>query len=164
MTQEPKTKLITTAFKFNCPTATGKTGSCAKMSTQHELLTHLQKAHKTSVTQYYCGFGDRTHIKFCDKSIVAVVIPKNGSLELFLVVKMRIKSGSNGNDDAGDICWIWHVGDRPNANSYYVKMDCNKLKWRGNATSLECSVNEVIQTGKYASFEANLTSLSVEIM
>ena len=75
------------SIQFCCPN--GDRTCNSKLSSQHELLTHLQKIHKTTVTQYYCAFGERINVKFCDKSIVALVIPKHNSCEYFFVVKMK---------------------------------------------------------------------------
>lgn len=63
---------------YHCPT--GK--SCAdqdventsKMFSQWDVLTHLQRVHQLSVTQYYGTFGDRMHVELMNKSISCIAI------------------------------------------------------------------------------------------
>lgn len=144
-------------FKFNCPIGAN---ACTKFRTQHELLIHLQKFHHTAVTQYYCELGDRVNVKFGDKSLTCLAIPKNGNLELFVV--SRMKSSDRSTD--GDLCWIWYVGNASDAQAYSVRLDCgNRSKWRGNATSLESSVTEVLKAARYAVVEAGCTHVFVVI-
>lgn len=144
-------------FRFNCPIGAN---TCTKLGTQHELLTHLQKCHHTAVTQYYCELGDRVNVKFCDNSLTCIAIPKNGILELFVV--SRLKSSDRSTD--GDLCWIWYVGNASNAQAYSVRLDSgNRTKWRGNATSLESSITEVLKAARYAVVERGCTHVLVEI-
>lgn len=144
-------------FKFNCPIGGN---ACSKLGTQHELLIHLQKFHHTAVTQYYCELGDRVNVKFCDKSLTCIAIPKNGILELFVVT--RLKSSDRSTDE--DLCWIWYVGNASDAQAYSVRLDFNnRSKWRGNATSLETSVTEVLKADRYAVVERGCTHVCVEI-
>ncbi|KAG4079570.1 hypothetical protein HA402_012340, partial [Bradysia odoriphaga] len=121
-------------FKYNCLSSSS---SCPKMKSQHELLIHLQRNHKISVTQYYAALGDKINIKFSDKSVTSIVISKNENLEVFWVMKMRFSSGYRGLRHGKDICWIWYYGDAVEANLYSVKLECNKAKWRGVVNSLE---------------------------
>lgn len=152
-----QTRRHETFFKFNCPIGSN---ACTKMGTQHELLTHLQKCHHTAVTQYYCELGDRVNVKFCDKSLTCIAIPKNGIIEMFVVARLKC---SNRSTD-GDLCWIWYIGNAFDAQSYSVRLDCaNRSKWRGNATSLELSVTEVLKSSSYAVVERGCTHIFVEI-
>ncbi len=146
-------------FKYNCLSCSL---SCAKMKSQHELLIHLQRNHKISVTQYYAALGDKINIKFNDKSVTSIVIPKNDNLEVFFVVKMRFSS-CNGSRQAKDMCWIWYYGDMVDANLYSVKLECNKTKWRGVVNSLEIGVNDIVNLSRYAIFEWPIVDLNVEI-
>lgn len=144
-------------FKYNCLSCSL---TCAKMKSQHELLIHLQRNHKISVTQYYASFGDKINIKFSDKSVTSIVIPKNDNLVVFFVIKMKF---SFGNGHAKDICWIWYYGDTVDANLYTAKLECNKTKWRGVVNSLEIGVNDILNLSGYAVFERPVVDLLLEI-
>lgn len=136
------------------------------MDSVHELFTHLQKTHRTSVTQYYASLGDRTVVRFgTDRTLAAVAIPKKGQLELFLLVRFRIS-------DATDACWVWYVGDSAAAGTYHVRLESGRSKWRGVAQSLESSQKEVMlmagdgettEASKYLCVEAAVSSIVVEI-
>lgn len=132
------------------------------MKSQHELLIHLQRCHKISVTQYYAALGDKINIKFSDKSVTSIVIPKNDKLEVFFVVKMRYSAG-NGISSENEMCWMWYYGDAVDANLYSVKFECNKTKWRGVVNSLEMSANDIINSSRYGTFEWPVVDLIVEI-
>lgn len=149
------------SFKFNCPT--GK--SCAKMSSQHDLLTHLQKVHKTTVTQYYCSLKDKVTVKFSEKSIIALVIPKNGNLDMFLVVKVNNNDSNSEMVDSNELncCWVWYVGNKTNANLYHINMEYNKIKWRGTSYSLETNMGDILKSNSYAVLDSNVTNLFIEI-
>lgn len=146
-------------FKYNCLSCSV---SCSKMKSQHELLIHLQRNHKISVTQYYAALGDKINIKFSDKSVTSIVIPKNDKLEVFFVVKLRYNSGS-GIRPGNEMCWIWYYGDTVDANLYSVKFECNKTKWRGVVNSLEIGVNDIMNLSRYAIFEWPIVDLILEI-
>lgn len=133
------------------------------MASVHEVFTHLQKVHRTAVTQYYAALGDRTVIKFGsdDRTIAAVAIPKNGQLDLFLVVRH-----SCGQDE--DACWVWFVGDSATSGSYHVRLECGRDKWRGVAQSLATSLKEIMASNKnsesqYMRIESVANAVVVEI-
>lgn len=144
-------------FKYNCLSCSP---SCSKMKSQHELLIHLQRNHKISVTQYYATLGDKINIKFSDKSVTSIVIPKNDRLEVFFLVKMKYSSIRT----ASEMCWIWYYGDTVNANLYSVKLKCNKMKWKGVVNSLEIGVTDIINLSRYAIFESPIDDLIIEII
>lgn len=146
-------------LKYNCLSCSL---SCSKMKSQHELLIHLQRNHKISVTQYYAALGDKINIKFSDKSIASIVIPKNDNLEVFFVVKMRYNA-RNGTRSGNEMCWIWYYGDVVDANLYSVKFECNKTKSRGVVNSLEIGVNDIINLSRYTIFERSIDDLMLEI-
>lgn len=149
-------------LRFQCPS--GK--ACARMGSQHEILTHLQKFHKTSVTQYYCALGDRINIKFSEKSVSAVVIQKKGVSEWFLVAKMKSTGAAVGSTTAsknGDIFWVWYWGDEASANLFDVKLECNRKRWRGKAVSLECSVGDVIKSTNFTIIDCSQSNFFIEI-
>lgn len=146
-------------FKYNCLSCSL---SCSKMKSQHELLIHLQRNHKISVTQYYAALGDKINIKFSDKSVTSIVIPKNDKLEVFFVVKLKYNFGS-GIRSGNEMCWIWYYGDTVDANLYTVKFECNKTKWRGVVNSLEIGVNDIVNLSRYAVFEWPIVDLILEI-
>lgn len=151
------TKLPSSVQQYQCPTGRG----CATLNSQHELLTHLQKIHQTTVTQYYCGFGEKIKIKFCDKSVTALVIPKSSDLlELFFIVKIRGSEADNGNTD---LCWIWYLGDESAARRFDVRLDSGTVKWRGAATSLKCGISEILKSNKFMLIDISVTDLFVEI-
>lgn len=155
-TAQPRT------LQLHCP-ANGK--SCTKvMGSVHEVFTHLQKAHRTAVTQYYAALGDRTVVRFgSDRTISAVAIPKNGQLDLFLVVRHRCGQAHQ------DACWVWMAGDGPSAGSYQVKLECGRDKWRGVAHSLGTSLKEVLASkldsdrSQFMCIESTANSVVVEI-
>lgn len=135
------------------------------MSSVHELFTHLQKVHRTAVTQYYAALGDRTVVRFglSDRTVAAVAIPKNGRVDLFLVVRHRIGDGT------ADACWVWFAGDAMQSGTYQVRLECGGVKWRGGVQSLETSAKEVM-AGKrrngdrqYMCVEATASVVVVEI-
>lgn len=150
----------TDQFKYNCLSCSS---ACPKMKSQHDLLIHLQRNHKISVTQYYAALGDKINIKFSDKSVASIVIPKNGNLEVFYVMKTRISTGCRGLRHGKYMCWIWYYGDAVDASLYSVKLECTKAKWRGVVNSLEICLNDIISSSRYAMFEWPIVDLIVEI-
>lgn len=79
-----------------------------------------------------------------------------------MFVVSRLKSSDRSTD--GDLCWIWYVGNASDAQAYSVRLDCgNRSKWRGNATSLESSITEVLKASRYAIVEVGCTHVFVEI-
>lgn len=132
------------------------------MGSVHEVFTHLQKVHRTAVTQYYAALGDRTVVRFgTDRTIAAVAIPKNGHIDLFLVVRHRLEQDE-------DACWVWFAGESARAGSFHVRLECGRNKWRGITQSLESSLKEVL-TSKLSSevqfmcIESSAPSVVVEI-
>lgn len=104
-------------------------------------MTHLLRAHQCPVTQYYCNFGDRVRIQFCDKSIKCIAIQKNEKLELFLIVRMTAAWQQQDAANSGSmLCCVWYVGNETGASAFQVKIDCDeKGRWQGAAMSLECT-------------------------
>lgn len=149
-------------LQLHCPATTEK--PCTKiMASVHEVFTHLQKAHRTAVTQYYAALGDRTVVLFgSDRTIAAVAIPKNGQLDLFLVVRYK-RCGQDA-----DACWVWFAGNAASAGTYHVRLECGRNKWRGVAQSLGTSLKDVLATKtdserQFMSIESSTSSVIVEI-
>lgn len=171
----PKTVRQSPALRMHCPHSStaataGKAATCPRLGSTHELLTHLQRAHRTTLTQYYCSLGDRLTVRFAERSICALAIPKNEQLELFLVLQRPAVADDDG-AAAGkrtNTCWVWYVGGGEMAAAYRVRLECGEHnKWRGAVRSLDDGAGvgqtDVWQSEGCARIEAATASVVVEI-
>lgn len=63
---------------YHCPTgkscAEQGTGNAYEMYSQWDVLTHLQRVHQLSVTQYYSTYGERMQVELMNKSISCISV------------------------------------------------------------------------------------------
>ena len=55
------------------------------------------------------------------------------------------------------------MGDDAKANRYKVKLEYNKMKWKGPAVSLENGLTDIVKSAKFICVDSNATNLLVEI-
>uniref|UniRef100_A0A182T7U3 RING-type domain-containing protein n=1 Tax=Anopheles maculatus TaxID=74869 RepID=A0A182T7U3_9DIPT len=139
---------------FHCPSGQ----PCARMKNQHDILIHLQKAHQTSVVQYYCTADDAVDVTLTDggNSLACVVLLPNASCKgnhMFFVAKFR--SLEEPNDT---LCWLWHLGPALESERFRVQLfpiaadDRQSIKagyWLGRTVPLEWSCQDVLRSRQY---------------
>uniref|UniRef100_A0A182QCF0 RING-type domain-containing protein n=1 Tax=Anopheles farauti TaxID=69004 RepID=A0A182QCF0_9DIPT len=153
---------------FHCPSGQ----PCARMKNQHDILIHLQKAHQTSVVQYYVTEGDTVEVALSDggNSLACVVLlptsstsaPKNN--QLFFVAKFRSLKESNE-----AFYWLWHLGDEPGSRRFQVHLlpiaaDDRPLSWQGRSFPLEMSCQEVVRSNLFVRMKQDVRRLRVRIV
>uniref|UniRef100_A0A182JJR6 RING-type domain-containing protein n=1 Tax=Anopheles atroparvus TaxID=41427 RepID=A0A182JJR6_ANOAO len=173
---------------FHCPSGQ----PCMRMKSQHDILIHLQKAHQTSVVQYYVTAGDTVDVALTDSgsSLPCVVLlptsarkatdtdadaeadveqPRTTRNQLFFVTKFRPL------EQPGEtLCWLWHLGDGLRSGCLQVHLRAgagdDRLQvpggssWQGRPVPLEWGCQEVLRSKQYARLSGDARMLRVRIM
>uniref|UniRef100_A0A182XVG6 RING-type domain-containing protein n=1 Tax=Anopheles stephensi TaxID=30069 RepID=A0A182XVG6_ANOST len=144
-----------TPATLHCPSGQ----PCARMKNQHDILIHLQKAHQTSVVQYYCTADDAVDVTLADggSSLACVVLLPSASFKgnhMFFVAKFR--SLEEPNDT---LCWLWHLGTELESGQFRVQLfpiaadDRQSIKagccWLGRPVPLEWGCQEILRSRQY---------------
>uniref|UniRef100_A0A182NGB4 Uncharacterized protein n=1 Tax=Anopheles dirus TaxID=7168 RepID=A0A182NGB4_9DIPT len=161
---------------FHCPSGQ----PCARMKNQHDILIHLQKAHQTSVVQYYVTVGDTVDVSLTDagNSLACVVLlptsspsPSSSSSsaaskgnQLFFVAKFRSLEEPNE-----AFYWLWHLGDELACRRFQVHLlpiaaDDRQQPWQGRSLPLELSCQEVVRSKQYVRMKQDVRRMRVRIV
>ncbi|KFB42624.1 AGAP002323-PA-like protein [Anopheles sinensis] len=162
------------SLSFHCPSGQ----PCPRMKSQHDILIHLQKAHQTSVVQYYVTGGDTVDVTLTDvggSSLPCVVLLPNGDTtaeqsrsirnQLFFVTKFRPLE-----QPAETLCWLWHLSDDLQSSSFQVQLLDDRQQtaggssWQGRPVPLEWGCQEVLRSKRYARLGGDTRTLRVRIM
>uniref|UniRef100_A0A182HTF2 RING-type domain-containing protein n=1 Tax=Anopheles arabiensis TaxID=7173 RepID=A0A182HTF2_ANOAR len=153
----PTTTTTTTTTRtalYHCPSGQ----PCARMKNQHDILMHLQKAHQTSVVQYYVTVDDTVDVTVadaghCSALACVVVVPPSPSAargnQLFFVARFRCPEEPNET-----LCWLWHLGAEPATGQFRVQLspvagDEPTKPWQGRPVSLEWSRQEILKSKRF---------------
>ncbi|XP_053667712.1 uncharacterized protein LOC128718064 [Anopheles marshallii] len=151
---------------YHCPSGQ----PCARMKNQHDILIHLQKAHQTSVVQYYVTADDTVDVTLCDgsNSLTCVVLLPTQSFKgnhMFFVTKFR--SLEEPNDT---LCWMWHLGEAHESGQLQVQLfpiatddrpPVTGGSWQGHPVPLEWSCQEILRSRQYIRINQNIRRMRV---
>ena len=119
---------------------------------------HLQKAHQTSVVQYYVTADDTVDVTVadaghCSALACVVVVPPSPSAargnQLFFVARFRCPEEPNET-----LCWLWHLGAEPATGQFRVQLspvtgDEPTKPWQGRPVTLEWSRQEILKSKRF---------------
>lgn len=156
---------------FHCPSGQ----SCARMKNQHDILIHLQKAHRASIVQYYCTVDDPVDVTLPDggHSLACVVLLPSASFKgnhMFFVAKFRsVQQGRSAHDT---LCWLWHLGTADECGQFRVQLfpivpdDRQSIKagcWFGRPVPLEWSCQDVVRSRQYTRIKPGTSRMHVSV-
>uniref|UniRef100_A0A182LZK1 RING-type domain-containing protein n=1 Tax=Anopheles culicifacies TaxID=139723 RepID=A0A182LZK1_9DIPT len=154
---------------FHCPSGQ----PCARMKNQHDILIHLQKAHQTSVVQYYVTAGDTVDVALVDggNSLACVVLLPTPSFKgnhLFFVAKFRSLE-----EPSDTLCWLWHLGEELESGQFQVQLHpiatddrqsgMGVQPWQGRPVPLEWSCREILKSRQYTRIKQDIRRMRVSV-
>ncbi|XP_052891429.1 uncharacterized protein LOC128299485 isoform X2 [Anopheles moucheti] len=151
---------------YHCPSGQ----PCARMKKQHDILIHLQKAHQTSVVQYYVTADDTVDVTLVDggNSLACVVLlptqPFKGN-HMFFVTKFRRLEEPNDT-----LCWMWHLGEEHESGQFQVqlfpiatddRLPVTGGSWQGKPVPLVWSCQEILRSRQYFRINQDIRRMRV---